>query len=603
MKIYGVGALFVCLLALMISGTARASVYVVAMTGSDGDPGTAARPFATIQKAADAAQAGDTVVVKRGLYRQAVHLHSSGTAAAPIKFVADPPGSVVLSGADVVTGWTRVPGDAPIYSIPWDHLFEIDRRDGKAIEAHPEDEPLWGRAEQVIAGGRQLLPALSVDDLRKFWADHAKTPGPALPPPLPHLGGPFVGMFHADTASKTLSVWLADGADPNGRVMEASTRAQTFGVNQWENKTGVSFVQARGFVFRYGASFPQRGAVTVYGAHNLLENCVVEQMSGTGAAIDGTMTHCIVRGCGQTGGAAGGDGFVNDHCLWEENCWKPINRGWDAGGVKMVVTDGGLFHNCVFRRNGGPGLWFDIDMRHVRVTRCIFQENEGSGLMIEISRHIQVDHCLSTGNATGAVGKGSDWASGGILLAESEDCAVTNNTCVGNKDGITFREQGPRPLDTPDGNIPYHDTRDRVMGNICAFNRGYQIGLWYDNGFFGRHPGERAKYPTEAAYTEALQATPDKVFDPIKQGLTIDHNLYWPAPGEFLALYGVPWRVRHEAFTRLPLFSARTGFDAHSRVAAPPFVNAAAGNYRLKLGRTAQAVAVGWGDVPANVDK
>lgn len=142
-----------------------------------------------------------------------------------------------------------------------------------------------------------------------------------------------------------------------------------------------------------------------------------------------------------------------------------------------------------------------------------------------------------------------------------------------------------------------------MTGNICAFNRGYQIGLWYDNGFFGRHPGERAKYPTEAAYTEALQATPDKVFDPIKQGLTIDHNLYWPAPGEFLALYGVPWRVRHEAFTRLPLFSARTGFDAHSRVAAPPFVNAAAGNYRLKLGRTAQAVAVGWGDVPANVDK
>ena len=43
MKIYGVGALFVCLLALMISGTAWASVYVVAMTGSDGDPGTALR--------------------------------------------------------------------------------------------------------------------------------------------------------------------------------------------------------------------------------------------------------------------------------------------------------------------------------------------------------------------------------------------------------------------------------------------------------------------------------------------------------------------------------------------------------------------------------
>jgi len=396
---------------------------------------------------------------------------------------------------------------------------------------------------------------------------------------------------------------VANGSDPNTHVMEASTRAQTFGVSPWENKDGISYVQVRGFIFRYGASFPQRGAVILHGTHNLLENCVIERMAGTCVSVSGTMRHCVVRGCGQTGGAAGGDGFVNDHCLWEENSWKPISRDWDAGGVKMAVTDGGLFRDCVFRRNGGPGLWFDIDMRHVRATRCIFQENEGSGLMVEISRHIQVDHCLSVGNAIGAVGKPTGWAGGGILLAESEDCAVMDNTCVGNRDGITFREQGPRPLDTPDGSIPYHDTRDVVMGNVCAYNQGYQIGLWYDNGFFGRHPSEEAKYPTEAAYTGALKASPDKVFDPVKQGLTIDRNLYWTAPGKLIALYGVPWRVRHEEFTRLTAFSNRTGFDAHGRVAVPPFVNAAAGDYRLKPGRPARVVAVGWGDAPANVDK
>ena len=188
-------------------------------------------------------------------------------------------------------------------------------------------------------------------------------------------------------------------------------------------------------------------------------------------------------------------------------------------------------------------------MRHIRVTQCVFQDNEGTGLMIEISRHNQVDHCLAISNGVGVVGNAGDgdWAAGGILLAESEDCLVTNNTCVGNKDGITFREQGPRPLDTPDGSIPYHDTRDVVTDNLCALNRGYQLGLWYDNSFFGRHPGDFAKYPTEAAYTEAMNATPDKVFDPMKQDLTIDHNLYWPTPGKPVALYGVPWRVRHQS--------------------------------------------------------
>ena len=603
MKTSRARVLFVWLLAAVTVGPLKASVYVVAPTGSDTSPGTAARPFATIQKAADTAQAGDKVVVKGGLYREAVHLHQSGTAAAPIQFAADPPGSVVVTGADVVTGWTRVPGEAPIYSIPWDHLFEIDRHNGVPVEAHPEDEPLWGRAEQVIADDRQLLPALTKEDLRKAWADHAKMPGATLPPPLPHLGGPFVGMFAADTMHKTLFAWLADGSDPNAHRTEASTRGQIFGVNQWENKDGVSYVQVRGFVFRYGASFPQRGAVTLHGAHNLLEDCVIEQMAGTGVSLVGTLRRCLVRGCGQTGGAAGGDGFINQQCLWEGNCWKPISRDWDAGGVKLSVISGGLFQQCVFRRNGGPGLWFDIDMRHIRVTQCVFQENEGSGLMIEISRFNQVDHCLAVGNGVGAVGKSGGWATGGILLAESEDCAVTDNTCVGNKDGITFREQGPRPLDTPDGNIPYHDTRDVVTGNVCAFNQGYQIGLWYDNGFFGRHPGDFAKYPTEAAYTEALAATPDKVFDPAKQGLIIDHNLYWPASGKPVALYGVEWRVRHKTFTRVADFAQATGFDAHSQVVAPMFVDAARGDYRLKPILPARAVTAGWGNAPANVDK
>lgn len=183
-----------CLLVpLGISTPVWSAVYVVAPTGSDSSPGTAAQPFQTIQKAADAAQAGDKVVVKAGLYRKSVHLHQSGTATAPIQFVADPPGSVTLTGADVVTGWTRVPGDAPIYQIPWNHIFAIDWHNGKPIEFHPEDAPLWGRAEQVIADGKQLLPAASLDDLGKAWADHVKMPGSDCAFPAATLGRAVCG--------------------------------------------------------------------------------------------------------------------------------------------------------------------------------------------------------------------------------------------------------------------------------------------------------------------------------------------------------------------------------------------------------------------------
>lgn len=595
--------LFSTLLLLALALPARATVYVVTPRGADSNPGTAARPFQTIGKAASVAGPGDTVKVKAGLYREAVRLSRSGTAKAPIQFAADPPGSVVVSGADIVSGWTRTPGDAPVYQIPWNFVFAIDFHDGKPVEAHPEDEPLWGRAEQVIADARQLLPTLGLDGLQKAWAAHPKN-SPTVPSPLPHLGGPFAGCFAVDTTKKLLYVWLADGSDPNKHRMEAATREQTFGDNPWENPKGVQYVQVRGFVFRYGASFPQRAVAWLYGAHNLMENCVIEQAAGGGVHVSGTLRRCVVRNCGQTGGCADGDGFLNEECLWEGNCWKPISRNWDAGGVKLTLANGGTFRRCVFRRNGGPGLWFDIDVRNVLVTECVFEKNEGSGLFVEISRKNKIVRNLAVGNATGAVGHGeNDWSAGGIQIGESEDCVIANNTCVLNKDGITFREGGPRPLDTPDGQIVYHNTGNRVTQNICAANQGYALGLWYDNGFFGRHPSDSAKYPTEAAFSDYLQTVPDKVYDPMRQNQTIDRNLYSPLPGKPVALYGVTWRVRHQEFTSLASFSARTGFDSRSRVADPLFVNLKAGNFRLRPDSPARKMGAGWTDPPANVDK
>lgn len=53
---------------LVFAGTARAAEYYVATTGDDGDAGTLAEPFASLQKAADVAVAGDTVWIRGGTY-------------------------------------------------------------------------------------------------------------------------------------------------------------------------------------------------------------------------------------------------------------------------------------------------------------------------------------------------------------------------------------------------------------------------------------------------------------------------------------------------------------------------------------------------------
>jgi len=56
-------------LALLTALNAQAADYYVASSGSDSNAGTLAEPFATLQKGADVAVAGDTVYIRGGTYK------------------------------------------------------------------------------------------------------------------------------------------------------------------------------------------------------------------------------------------------------------------------------------------------------------------------------------------------------------------------------------------------------------------------------------------------------------------------------------------------------------------------------------------------------
>jgi hypothetical protein len=80
--------------------------------GSDNNNGTSlSSPFLTIQAAANVAKAGDTVDICAGTYREEVVPRNSGTAAAPIIYQPYNNGKVVVSGANIVTGWTQYSSD------------------------------------------------------------------------------------------------------------------------------------------------------------------------------------------------------------------------------------------------------------------------------------------------------------------------------------------------------------------------------------------------------------------------------------------------------------------------------------------------------------
>jgi Protein of unknown function (DUF1565) len=88
---------------LTMEAPSRSGVtYYVSTAGSDGNAGSLAAPFLTIQHAANVAVAGDTVQVRGGVYKGKVYLPNSGnTTSGYITFMSYPGETAVVDGTGV----------------------------------------------------------------------------------------------------------------------------------------------------------------------------------------------------------------------------------------------------------------------------------------------------------------------------------------------------------------------------------------------------------------------------------------------------------------------------------------------------------------------
>ncbi len=76
----------------------QGATYYVSTAGSNSNPGSLAKPWLTIQHAANTATAGATVYVFGGVYHQSINFPNSGTASEPITFKSYPGQTAVIDG-------------------------------------------------------------------------------------------------------------------------------------------------------------------------------------------------------------------------------------------------------------------------------------------------------------------------------------------------------------------------------------------------------------------------------------------------------------------------------------------------------------------------
>jgi hypothetical protein len=299
---------------------------------------------------------------------------------------------------------------------------------------------------------------------------------------------------------------------------------------------------------------------------------------------------------GQIGfGANGAHGLLITNCLVENNNTKGFDRGWEAGGDKLVLCRGAVLVQSRFVRNRGSGIWFDIGNEGCTVRQCLIADNEDAGIFDEISFGLHAENNVIIGNGFASTA-GAWGAQAGIVLSSSPESVVQRNLIVGNREGFNFREQGrTTPRIGQQKEVPIWNHDEVIRHNIIALNGDAQVWGWFDvsdnRQWPSKAPGsDRSDEQGNAKGGDIVRTYGAKNSDGQPVGLTLEklrlrfqENVYYAAPGQGWFAWGVTWG-RHKTYPKLADFQIELGVDAGGRKIEPVFANSNGLDFRVTRG-------------------
>jgi hypothetical protein len=462
---------------------------------SDSNPGTAKKPLATIDAAAQLARPGDTVLVRPGVYREWVRPARGGELDKPIVYRAADPGTVTVKGSDLFTpGWKRheelegvwvadLPEEGYTYRNPYVTAWSTS-----ALDHNPSARPHEG-PEFPLTIGQVFVDSAFLTQV-EFHDQLVSLPGTWMVGP------------------KGQEIWLHlpdDVVEPGDAEIELSVRHRIFS----PIRRGLEHIHVRGFVFEHCAnqgSFPQAGAVSLRsGSHWLIQNNTIRLANSIGLDVgfeywepeqipdvvpederkffpaDNVIRGNVVSDHGLCG-IAGINTYrmrIVGNVVERNNTLghvpnRDYKRWWEHGGIKTHGLIDGLIAGNLIRDNDAPGIWADNAFTGARITRNVILNNLRIGIFVELGYGpVLIDNNLIAYTRMGD----------GLYAHDASNVTVTHNTLLGNANwGLwcalatdrTYRhtdEQGVQHRE------PGTHSHWRIRNNLFIANRRGAISL------------------------------------------------------------------------------------------------------------------------------
>jgi len=520
-------------------------IYYVDAGGSREGNGSREMPFRRIGDAARVAVAGDEVVVMPGIYREYVNPLHAGTEDARIVYRSSEPLGAVITGAELLTGWTHYEGNVWTARVdngvfgsynPYTTMVCGDWYFAKTVR----------HTGSVYLNDRMMYETVTLEECLKGEADPC-----AWVPEESRL------KWYTEQEGNTTVLYANfQGLDPNREKVEISVRRNCF----MPDKTGIGYITVSGFDIQKGATTwapPAAYQDGLIGPHWskgwIIEDCEISNSRCCGISLgkyrdpendmyfytkhvksptqmerdavcrgqyhgwlkENVGSHiirrCHIHHCEQTGivGRMGAVFSTIEDCHIHHVCNSQQLGGAETAGIKLhaaidVTIRRNHIHNCIM------GVWCDWEAQGARITQNLMHDNQrpdgilpAQGAMFSNDVFIEVGH-------------GPTLIDNNVLLSKtaivipSEGIACVHNLILGafglinsGVDSIVNGQREPRYT-------PYHIRhRTEVAGFMTILHGDDRI---YNNIFVQQYPiSNPDKTPEDNDY-EVVGTAPFDIF-------------------------------------------------------------------------------------------